>query len=337
MRVIAAVLFLSARLWSATTAIEEARSGVALARQQQYEAAIRHYRAAIALDPHLPGLDLDLGLAYFKLNRFADAATALERAVTADPGGFQAHTLLGMSYYGCGKYREAAAQLARAASSDPENMELHYSLAQSYLWSGQYQAALDEFRRLANQRPDSAPVHMLLGEALDAAQNAAAATAEFEAAARISPQQPDVHFGLGYLYWKQKRYAEAGKQFEAELAGVPDHTQALAFLGDVEMRAGNEAQAKQHLSRALRPDGKIRLAHLDLGILLADRQPQAAAAHFQEAIRFDPRKTDAHYRLARLWLSMNRKPEADAELARVKRLQEEQHDDLLVKLATAPR
>ena len=95
-------------------AVDEANAGLALARDGKYQLAIPHYRAAIALDPRLPGIFLNLGLAYFKLNRFSDAAAAFEQATKADPAGFQPRVLLGMSYYGCRRFDAAAVELKQA-------------------------------------------------------------------------------------------------------------------------------------------------------------------------------------------------------------------------------
>jgi len=174
---------------------------------------------------------------------------------------------------------------------------------------------------------------MLLGEVLDAANQEQQATAEFEAAVKASPREPEVHFGLGYMYWKQKRYEEAGREFEAELADQPQHTQALTYLADSEMHSGNEKGAEGHLRRALKLDPNIRLANLDLGILLAaDNKSEEAAAHFREAIRLDPSKPDAHYRLGRLWLALGRQEEAEAEFAQVKQLATQEQPDPLVNI-----
>ena len=213
----------------------EAARGAALAREGKYDLAIEHYKAALRLDAHLPGLYLNLGLAYFKSNHLREAAAAFEKAVRADSSSFQARALLGMSYYGSGRYRDAAAQLKLASEAQPDNLELRYTLAQSYLWSEQYPEALREFQFLLSKDPDSAPVHILLGEALDASNRTEAATAEFEAAVKASTVPPNAHFGLGYLYWKQRRYEEACREFEAELANQPQHAQALTYLGDAEM------------------------------------------------------------------------------------------------------
>ena len=106
-----AVLACAACLWASTNpgAVAEASTGLELARQGKYELAIPHYRAAIALDPHLPGIYLNLGLAYFKLSKLREAASALEQAIKADPTSFQARVLLGMSYYGSRRFDAAAA------------------------------------------------------------------------------------------------------------------------------------------------------------------------------------------------------------------------------------
>ena len=78
MKCVALLLASAAWLWAASDpgALAEANTGLGLAREGKHELAIPHYRAAIALDPHLPGIYLNLGLAYMKLNKFPEAASA---------------------------------------------------------------------------------------------------------------------------------------------------------------------------------------------------------------------------------------------------------------------
>ena len=110
-----AAWFLSIALMAAQTgeavpnALAEAARGAALAREGKYDLAIEHYKTALRLNSRLPGLQLNLGLAYFKSNHLREAAAAFEQAVKADSGSFQAHALLGMCYYGSSRYRDAAA------------------------------------------------------------------------------------------------------------------------------------------------------------------------------------------------------------------------------------
>lgn len=326
-------------IWAAESPAEaEAARGLALAREGKYELAISHYQAAQRLDSHLPGLALNLGLAYFKSKRLPEAAATFEKAVQADGNSFQARALLGMSYYGCARYREAAVQLKLAAEIQPDNVELRYTLAQAYLWSNQYPEALAEFRFLLSKNPDSGPVHILLGEALDASNRVEEATAEFESAVRVSPHQPEVHFGLGYLYWKRKRYPEAIREFQAELSQQPQHTQAMTYLADTQMQSGDNKAAAPLLRTVLKLAPDTRLAHLDMGIILTrENQPAEAERQFRDAIRLDPSKTDAHYRLARLLSSLGREKAAQSEFEAVKQLAVEQAPPPLIRLAGPPR
>jgi Flp pilus assembly protein TadD len=112
----------------------------------------------------------------------------------------------------------------------------------------------------------------------------------------------------------------------------------LTYLGDVEMQAGNDKAAEDHLRRALKLAPDTRLAHLDLGIVLARRNAAAEAArHFREAIRIEPSKPDAHYRLGRLLSSLGREEEAQSEFDKVKELASEEPPPLVRLPPGGPR
>src|SRR5689334_14682223 len=76
-----------------------ASMGVDLAREQKYAEAASAYRRALKLNPQLPGIQMNLGLAEFKLGNFRAAVPPLAVALAADSNNGQAQTLLGLSYY----------------------------------------------------------------------------------------------------------------------------------------------------------------------------------------------------------------------------------------------
>src|SRR6185312_8261709 len=88
-------------------AIQEANLGVSLAHKEDYRGAIEAYKRALAIDPRLPNLQLNLGLAYFKQGQFRKALGAFEKESNSE----RTTTLIGMCHFGLGEYRQAATLL----------------------------------------------------------------------------------------------------------------------------------------------------------------------------------------------------------------------------------
>jgi predicted TPR repeat methyltransferase len=145
----------------------------------------------------------------------------------------------------------------------------------------------------------------------------------------------DEALALGVRLQKTGRLPEAEQVYRAILAAVPDHVEALHFLGLVLFQAGLDAEgaeliervatrcpdyadAQSNLGNVRRAQGRLAdaaaaygraialaphhaQAHNNLGVVLKDlgRLEEAMAA-FREAIALDSRRADAHFNLANL-------------------------------------
>jgi tetratricopeptide (TPR) repeat protein len=314
-----------------------AHLGLDEARQQKYSEAITNYRKALALDPQIPGLRLDLALSLFKAGRFPEAIPVLGAELRKHPGDQRLTILLGMAHYGAADYAGAVPYLRQAAAHDPQNVALRLPLAHACLWARQFPCVLQVYRQMLALNADSAEVDMLAGEAWSEKGDNQAAIAQFRAAEREDPKEPEVHFGLGYLLWTQRQYGDAEKEFRAELANNPMDGQSLAYLGDSLIHLGRNAEAQPVLERAVAQKATLELAHVDLGIVDAGLGKKAEALkEFEEAIALDPKDADPHWRLARLYQQMGRKDEARVEFAKVSHMKQQSEESLYRKMAGAP-
>jgi tetratricopeptide (TPR) repeat protein len=318
-----------------------AHLGLLEARQERYKEAVPLYRKALALNSRVPGLRLNLGLALFKAGEMKDALHEFEPLLKSTPRSSpdrqRLAILIGMSYYGVEDYAQAAPYLKEAAARDPQNLPLRLALAHSCLWSKQYQCVLDPYHEILMLNAESAEADMLAGEALDELKDAPGAIEQFRAAVKSDPRMPDVHFGLGYLLWSKHRYEEAVPEFQAELANNPNHVQAMAHLGDAEMKLSHPEAAVPLFKNAIVIDPEFELAHLDLGILFADAGHNGdALRELKAAERIAPNDVDVHWRLGRLYRAMGDKEDAKTELDKAKGITQAADTALINRMSSHP-
>lgn len=319
-----------------------AHLGLLEARQEHYTEAIAFYRKAMALNPAMPRLHYNLGLAYFKDGNYKDTILQLRPLLKGQPPSSdeaqQSTVLIGMSHFGLGEYAAAAPYLKKAADRDARNLPLLLTLAHSCLLSKQYQCVLDEFHRIIALNPDSAEAHMLAGEALDEMKEPIGATREFRAAVLANPKEPNVHFGLGYLLWMQGQTQEAAQEFQAELDNFPEHVPAMLYMADSYIKMNRQKDARPLLEKVVMISPDSSMAHLDLGIVYTDAgQKEDALRELNKAIALKPDDKSAHWRLSRLYRSMGKTAEANAELAKTKKINKAGEDSLLKVFSQAPQ
>ncbi|HEY1580202.1 MAG TPA: tetratricopeptide repeat protein [Terracidiphilus sp.] len=314
-----------------------AHLGLIESKQQHYPEAIKYYKQAMVLNPHMPGLRLNIGLAYFKADDYQHAVAELDPLLRTRPDDQQLTLLVAMSQYGLEHFREASPLLKRASEQDPQNPTLLLTLAHSCLLSNQYPCVMDAYHRLIALNAESAQADMLVGEALDEMKDSEGAIRELRAAVAENPKEPNVHFGLGYLLWTKSQYPDAAQEFKAELANDPRHVQAMLYLADAQMQMNQMEEAQARLEQIEKFDPKIAMQHLDLGIVYADgNRKQDAKSEFETAVKLAPMNVNAHYRLARLYRSMGLTAQAKVEFDKASSLNKAEDDRLLKVMSTRP-
>ena len=298
-----------------------AHLGLLEARQEHYETAIDDYRRAIAINPDLPGLQMNLGLALFRVAQFPDAIKSFSSEIKKHPDDLRLTILLGMAHYGMKDYLVAIPYLQRATELDPENITLRLTLAHGCLWSKQYQCVVKVQEQIQALNVESAEADMLAGEAFDQMQQSDAALKEFKAAVLANPKEPSVHFGLGYLLWTQSKWEDAANEFDLELQNDPQHTKAQIYRADSWVRLNEFAKALPELEKLNAGDRSEPLVHRDLGVVYANAgRYEDAIREFERSMESDPGDAESQLQLAKAYQSIRNRDEANAEVDRANRL-----------------
>jgi tetratricopeptide (TPR) repeat protein len=296
--------------------------GLLAADRDDFPAAVNDFREALDRDRTLVGAWQDLGLAYVKLDRWADAVQAFaelseqradsveaaylhalalynvqqheaaekesRRALRLNPGAADAYTLLGMILASRGNANaEAGEALSQAVALDAKNYDAVFNLGRVQYADKDYSGAVRSFRSATTLHPKSAEARFFLGTLLEINGDSAAALLEYEQLVKLDPNSVFGQVGLGALLLKQDKKAEA-----------------IAALQRAITIDAHNFEARWSLGRAL---------------ILSERYAQAIET-LQVAVGLEPKRVDAHFQLGQALKRLGRTEAANREFAIVEKL-----------------
>jgi VWFA-related protein len=124
--------------------------------------AIKLLRQALQLDPNLPTLRYQLGLAYHAIGDEADAAGELREAVIRAPNSAAAHNYLGIALFQTGDAKAALDEFRAAAKLAPQDPNAHFNLGEAMARTGDSATAVEELRLATKLAPEDAGLVRLL-------------------------------------------------------------------------------------------------------------------------------------------------------------------------------
>jgi tetratricopeptide (TPR) repeat protein len=277
---------------SANNAVPHTLLGTLEATKGNYVAARAAYQRALEFSPGF--LEALGGLTYVDLQERSPqrAVVRLDGEISRRPDNAALLGLLARAHNAAGDYEKAEQALKRSVTIDPRFTAGYSMLAQLYMQRRRLDEARAEFERMAQRDPSALGAKTMVGVLLEvqgkrtearawyermvgnpddapvAANNLAFIYAEqginldialqlASAAKRGLPDDPNIDDTLGWVYYKKDLPSLAVGPLEASLKKRPDNAEALYHLGLVYTKLGNQAKAREALSRALKLDPKI--------------------------------------------------------------------------------
>ncbi len=261
----------------AAQAQELKQRGDAALQTGDAEAAERHYRAALELEPRHGALLCNLGYALHGQGKGAEARLRLEQALERDPALADAHFLLARLMHGARELESADTHFRAALDLAPDH-ELAYF----------------EYCHLLIEQNRIDPARQLMARAL-----------------QHFPANADLHVYLGNLHFQAGDPAAAVMAFERGLALRGDDVAAMANLARVLLASGHAARAAEVARAALARAPQLHDVRLSLAQALErDGAEEEALAHYRNCLQSEAQAGEARLALARLLLRAGRIAEA---------------------------
>lgn len=297
-----------------------------LMQQGKVEEAIAELQTLEATAPNTKGLDLELGMAFYKKSDFTKAIDSLKKAVAADPSNSEATQLLGLSYYLNGYPAQAIPLLMKVQAWFPRaNVDAAYILGICYIQTKDYPQARKAFARMFDVPEDSAASYLFTARMLFRQEFDPIAEEYAQKAATLDPKLPLAHFLLGELYLYKSRVPEAIAEFQKELAIDPGHAATYYKLADAYSRIQKFEDAERLLQRSIWLDATSTGPFILMGKVLEKKgEFELAVRSLQRAATMDPNNPTTHHLLGQAYRDMGKKEEAESELKLAEQLQTQQ-------------
>ncbi|HEY1252201.1 MAG TPA: tetratricopeptide repeat protein [Thermoanaerobaculia bacterium] len=229
--------------------------------QQDYPAAIEHYKKATAINPSYSGAWNILGYAYRQMGDYANAEQAFRKYVELIPGDPNPYDSLAELYLKEGKFDESIAQYRKALEIDPSFLNSHMGIAAALLYAGKPDEAAAEAQKFSEKaRNDGEKRTALFVLAVIHADNGKLdkALSDMDQQYAIAQKGSDPAGMAGDLLAKGNIFLEQGKYDQAKA----QYDQALKIIQESNLSdevKGNQARF-HHFNMARVALGKKDLA-----------------------------------------------------------------------------
>lgn len=215
------------------------------------EGGIEAFKAALAIQPKLTAARIDLGLAYYKLEKWDAAAAEYREALATEPDNCIALVNLGNVQRQLGQTRESVTQYERVLELQPKNATAALNLGNAYQTLGEFDRANRMYERVLEIAPSNVYARTKLAEqALEQGKYDLAREHAEKATARDAKNARALAV-LGAVLEHENKYELALAQYKAAHAADATNATVCASIGAVMGQLGNAAEAAMFLKKAV--------------------------------------------------------------------------------------
>lgn len=265
------------------------------------EAAVRHFRNAIALDPKGIGAYMALAQHYTDTKRPSEAVAVLVEAQQNVQITAEVRRLLGRAELQRNKLDEAIGEFQAALEMEPRDSSAQFGLAQAYRRKSMLDEAAEALGKVEAIDAKFPGLQLEKGRLAEARGDMDAAIASYRDALSQSPNDTALKSRLGATLVLRGQLKEAETLLREVLEAQPYSAEAEHFLGRIDMERNQLDAARRHFERASRLDPTSGLYRMYVAwVALESNEMVNALRELDEALKLDPTLGDAYWLRARI-------------------------------------
>lgn len=261
-----------------------------------YDLAVDLIKGAIEISPYVPIFHNNLGNAYLRLRRFADAEDAYRQALDLDPHYPEALYNVAQLMADKGDVDGAIEAYRQLLKAEPNFVEAYNNLAGLLRERGELQQAMENYRRAVELNPSYVFARENLagclceqGKSYHSEKDFDGALQRYQEAIEVYPDGADSYFQAGRALQDKKEYVEAVKYYGAALKLQPDLGEVYFNLGLALKKAGQLEEALAAFKKAVELKDHIYQAHCQMGNTLRQlHRLEEAEAALRKSIALKP-------------------------------------------------
>jgi tetratricopeptide (TPR) repeat protein len=281
-----------------------------------------------------------IALAHFELGEYEPSIETL--TVLQSKGIFDAKCadLLGVSYSKLGKYQESYRVMVENLQQNPSNPYAYFNLVTLFVDTGELDKATQVADKAVAAFPRDPEALSMRGSIELSQSKLEDAYRDFALAAQLSPGAPDPPFFMALADYRQSKFDEAVKVLTAAIASGIADSDLHYLLAECLIRVdpSDQTTVLSHLDQAIQLNPNSVSARVLRGErLLESGRPQDALVDLEIARTLEPNvrrdARNATYLLARAYVAVGKREEAEALFAQLSPQFSSDKDDALNQLS----
>ena len=294
--------------------------GIAHLSKNSLEAAESYLKQAMAADPELKSVKLELAGLYRSRGKLAEARRLAAELQNDDTWNLRARCFLAEMELQGGSPLKALDIYIKAAEKNRGAPYPLYQAGKLYLETGSRAEALHAADQLVERFPTSGDGYRLHGIILYRDQKYADAAPQFSKSLQMQPST-EADYLLGLCHFNSQSYDLALTQFRKIFAANPSFLQARVLVAAILLQQQQADAAIAEAKAVVEAEPKHAMAHNILGsAYMLKGEFEAGMRELNRALELDPKITDAHIKKGLYSLGKENYREAESELQAAVRL-----------------